>query len=251
MIRTIAAAATALALVACSSSGGSSPTSSAASSQSAAAGKLAAKVEHGMAGLSSAHLDVDAGALGGKITGDLTIANGTTTASDLTVTQAGSTVELITAGGTTYGKLPPSHNTSGKPWVQVSSTSSNEFVRALAGTLSLTNAATSLGSVGDLLSTAATSVNDVGATRIDGQATEHYSLTIDASKVTGALRAALGSTGTKTVPVDLWVDGQGRPVQVKVSIPLGQQSLPLLVKVSNFNAPVKIAAPPADEVSTS
>jgi hypothetical protein len=241
-----------LVLAGCSSSGGgSSPTTSAAPiAVSAAAKRLAAKIEQGTATLTSAHLDVNAGALGGTIAGNVSFANGQTTGSDLTVTQSGSTTEVITVSGTTYGKLPSSQNTSGKPWVKVSDSSSNEFVRALAGTMTLVNAATSLGDVSKLITTATTSVKDVGSEPVGGTTTEHYALTVDPKKVSGDLASALGSTGSKALPVDLWIDGQGRPVQIKIAIPLGSQSLPLLVKVSSFNAPVLISAPPSDQVST-
>ena len=205
----------------CTSSGSGGTSSSApttSGTSSGAAAQLAAKVQDGVASLTSAHLDVDAGALGGTITGNVAFAHGRTTASDLMLDQAGADVEVVTVGGTTYAKLPAAHNTTGKPWAKVSANSSNEFVRALAGPLSLTTAATSLGSVSGLLGTATTSVADRGAQPVDGVSTEHYALTVDPTKATGDLGSALASAGTKPLPVDLWLDPNGRPVQIKISI---------------------------------
>jgi hypothetical protein len=236
-------------LAGCSSSGGGGGTPT--PSDTGVAGELAQKVQRGVGGLTSAHLDVDAGALGGTIAGNVSFANGQTTGSDITIHQTGSTIEVITVDGTSYAKLPGAHNTSGKPWVKVSPTSSNEFVRALAGQLALTNAATSLGSLTGLLGSAATNVKDVGAEQVGGAKTEHYSLSIDPGKVTGDIGTALGATGAHSIPVDMWIDAQGRPVQIKISVPLGSQQLPLVIKVSKFDAPVHIAAPSADQVSDS
>lgn len=245
----------ALLSAACTSSGGgTAPTTSAGtrgSTSSAAASQLADKVHRGVAGLTSAHLAVDAGGLGLDMAGDVTFANGATTASDIVLDQGGTKVEVITVGGTSYAKPPAAQNTSGKPWVKVSDSSSNEFVRALAGTLSLTTAATSIGDLTGLLATAGTSPKDDGAESVDGVSSEHYTLTIDPTKVTGALGSALSVAHTKPLPVDLWIDAQGRPVQVKIGIPFGGKSLPLLVKISKFNAPVHISAPPASQVDSS
>lgn len=241
-------------LAACTSSGDKQgPTTSPPGSGTATspAAQLADKVRHGVEGLKSAHLDVDAAVLGQKITGDVMFADGRTTASDLTIDQVGTVVEVITVGTTSYAKLPGAQNTSGKPWVQVSATSGNEYVRALAGTLTLTTAATSIGSLTGLLGTATTSVKDSGSEQVGGVTAEHYALTIDPTKATGDIADALSAAGKDPLPVDLWLDAQDRPVQIKIAVPFGQQSFPLLVKVSKFDAPLDISAPPPDQVSTS
>jgi hypothetical protein len=241
-------------LAGCTSSGGSAPSTPAGASpspSSAAAAQLADKVQHGVAGLTSAHLQVLAGALGGNIAGDVNFADGHTTASDMTLDQGGGPVEVITVNGTSYAKLPTSQNTSGKPWVQVKTDSSNEFVRALAGTLTLTTAATSLGALTGLLGTAVTSVKHIGPEPLAGVQADHYLVTVDPKKATGELASVLSVAGTKPLPVDLWIDSQGRPLQIKIAVPFGRSSLPLLVKVSKLNAPVHISAPPASQVSTS
>ena len=127
----------------------------------------------------------------------------------MTLDQGSGPIEVISIGGASYAKLPSSQNTSGKPWVRVSSDSSNEFVRAIAGTLSLIDAATSLSDLTTLLGTAASSVADHGADQVDGVSAEHYTLSIDPTKATGAFGAALSVAGTKPLPVDLWIDAAG------------------------------------------
>jgi hypothetical protein len=213
----------------CSSSGGgnsdtSPPSSSARQSNasvppgSAAAAALAAKIRTGLSGLTSAHIVVDAGSLGG-------------------------TSRIVTIGSTSYAMLPKGRNTSGKPWVTVTTSSKNEFVRALASSLSLNKAAASLPAVADLVST---------ATSVKPKSTTHYALVIDPSKSKGTtLGTLLADIGQKTVPVTIDLDGKGRPVKIQIAVKLGSQSFTYSVDVSKFNAPVHISAPPADEIGTS
>jgi hypothetical protein len=238
MFRSCAAAAlVALALAGCSSSGGShapSPSRHAASTVSAQA--LAGKIRTGLDGLRSAHIVVDAGALGGTSRGDFTYAGGTATASDITLGKT----EVVTVDGTSYAKLPSGQNTTGKSWVKVSRDSTNEFVRGLSGTLSVSRAAASLPAIADLAATA-TSVKADGNT---------YTMLIDPSRSTGTtLGALLGATGQKAVPVQVTLDSAGRPVRIRVEVKLGSQPFDVDVTVSHVNAPVHISAPPAGEVA--
>jgi hypothetical protein len=225
-----------LALAGCSSSGGSHhPSASASSTLSAAA--VADKIRGGLAGLTSAHIDVDAGALGGTSSGDFTFADGVATASRITLGSGSDKTEVITVGNTSYAKLPAGRNTSGKAWVKVSQDSSNEFVRGLAGTLSVTRAAASLPAIADLAATA-TSVKADGNT---------YTLLIDPSKSSGTtLGTLLGATGQSTVPVQVTLDDKGRPVRIRVDLKLGNVD----ITISDFDAPVHIGAPPADQVAS-
>jgi hypothetical protein len=241
---------------ACTSSGGATPagTSVAAASGSGSASTpagspearaLAHRIRTGLAGLSSAHIVGDAGALGGTFAGDFTYRDGAATASDITLDSGAGKSRVITIGSTSYGTLPQGRNTSGKPWVRISSTSSNEFVRALASTVDLGKAAGSLPAVADIVATAKT-VRDKG----DSGQGHHYALVIDPSASAGTgLGDLLSGIGQAQVPVDLYLDDKGRPVHVTVSVALGGQTLHFVVDVSKFDAPVHITAPPADQVA--
>jgi hypothetical protein len=239
----------------CSSSGGgssSAPASSPASAVparpsagSAQAIALGNTMRTGMSGLTSAHIVVDAGALGGKSAGNVSYAGGRATASDITLDVGGST-ELRTIGTTTYAKPPPARNTTGKPWVIVSADSKNEFVRALDSQVTISKAAASLPAIADLAATA-TAVQDKGT---DGTG-HHYALQIEPARSSGTtLGSLLADIGQKSVPVDLWLDGKGRPVLIRIAVKLGTQSFDVTIAVSRFDAPVKITAPPTDQVAT-
>jgi len=239
-------AATVLLMAGCTSSGGtgasSAPPTSSASSKLAAT--VADTMRKGMATLSSAHLVIDAGGLGGKSVGDVKYSNGQATASRLTI-NAGGPATLVTIGDTTYGKLPPGRNTTGKPWVIVSADSNNEFVRALSSQVGLTKAATSLPAIADAVATAST-ITDKGTTA-QGHS---YALQLDPNKIADPnLGGALRDLGENPVPVTLLLDKSGRPTQIKILVNLGSSSFPILIDVSRFNAPVTITAPPADQVA--
>jgi outer membrane murein-binding lipoprotein Lpp len=85
------------------------------------ASALAAKLGTSLNALKSAHLDIDAGSLGGTSTADVMLDNGQATATDVKVSQSAGQVEVVTVDGTSYAKRPP--NTSDKPWVRVSGNS--------------------------------------------------------------------------------------------------------------------------------
>jgi hypothetical protein len=241
-------AATALLVAGCTSSGSGgstgAPTATNRDHSGSIAGAVAAQMHKGLSSVTSAHLVIDAGGLGGKSVGDVKYSNGQATASQLTL-NAGGTAHIITVGDTTYAKLPPGRNTTGKPWVIVSNDSSNEFVRALSSQVSLVKAATSLPAIADAVGTA-TSISDKG-TAPQGHS---YALQLDPSKISDPnLGGALRDLGEKPVPVTLVLDKSARPTQITIAVKLGTSSFPIVIDVSKFNAPLTITAPPADQVA--
>jgi hypothetical protein len=252
VIRSLAwPAALIVALAGCSSSGGSAPKTSAAptsstatSTASARAAAIADQLRRATSTLTSAHVKVDAGAVGGVSTGNVAFAAGKTTASDFTL-NLGGTTRIVTVGDTSYAKLPGGRNTSGKPWVVVSNNTDNEFVRALVGQVSVIKAAASIPAIADLVGSAS-SVRDLGNTPKG----HHYALSLDMQRAKNTpLGAELATLGTDPLPVDLYLDAKGRPTLIKINAKLGTQPLPIVVTVGSFNIPVQIAAPLPGEVA--
>jgi hypothetical protein len=237
-----------VAVAGCSSSGGSSPSSAPTTTSTAAnkqAQELAGKLRAGTSTLTSAHIKVDAGSIGGTSEGNVTFKDGAATASDITLNQAGST-RIVTVGDKSYAKLPGGRNTSGKPWVVVSNDTSNEFVRALVPQVSIIKAAVSVPAIADLVASA-TSVRDLGSSATG----HHYALSLDMNRVKQTtLGAQLATLGTNPLPIDIYLDSKNRPAEVKISARLGAQSLPITITAGRFNAPVTITAPPANEVAS-
>lgn len=197
-----------------------------------------------MATLTSAHVSVDAGALGGRSVGDVMFSGGQATASDITL-DAGGKARVVTIGGTSYAMLPPGRNTTGKPWIVVSSSSSNEFVRALASQVTISKAASSLPAIADVVETAS-AVTDKGTVAAGHQ----YALRVDPTKVADpTLGSMLRDLGETPVPIQLTLDRTGRPVLIKIAVTLGTQSFPVVITVSRFNAPLHITAPPQSQVA--
>lgn len=248
----VAVGACALLATACSSSGGSTtPSSSASSSGSAgAAAALAAKIRTGLRGLTSAHIDADAGALGGRVTGDFRYANGSATASDLHIGATGADhAEIITVGARSWVKPPAGQTTGSKPWVLVRPDSSNAFVRSVSALTTVAKAAGSLPAVADVVATAS-AVADKGATSVDGVPAHEYDVEVrPGAAAASALTDLLNQVGAPTIPITLDVDQKGRPVHVAVTVALGGANYQFTVAVSKFDAPVRISAPPANQVS--
>jgi hypothetical protein len=196
----------------------------------------------------SAHLDIDTGSLAGKSTADIELTHGKTTASDITLSVNGQSIEVVTVGGTSYAKVPG----GAKPWAIVSATSSNAIAKGLATPISMLGATTSLDAVVALVAKA-TSFQDKGSDTIDGRPATHYALTVDPSQgsTNPQLAQVLALLGKTPLPVDLWVDDQSRPVKFAINLSFGGQKIAITAVVSKYDAPLTIAAPPADEVSTS
>jgi LppX_LprAFG lipoprotein len=266
-LSTLLALPSAIVLAACSGSTsgkgstGSSSAPGGASTGAAASGKptdavgLGGLMQSAIAGVTSAHIALDINAAGQKVTGqgDEKLAAGKLVAMDITEQLPGGSgaLRLIIVGGKTYAKLPPSLNKGTKPYVLVSASSSNPTIRSLASSLDSALSSASIGSVGAFI-TAAKSVKPVGEETITGVKTTHYAVVVDIAKLPAELpgKDALTSSGLKTLPLDLFVDEQGRPIRVTEDFTVQGQQVSTNVTVSDYNKPVTVTAPPASQVST-
>ncbi|KEF08391.1 hypothetical protein ADK78_05565 [Kitasatospora aureofaciens] len=102
-------------------------------------------------------------------------------------------------------------------------------------------------------------VKKVGTETVDGTATTHYKVSVDVTQLAKdnaqqakQLRAQLGDR----LPLDVWLDGQGRVRQEKVEVRprTGQQgnsgaraAVTTTLKFSDFGTDVKVTAPPAKD----
>jgi hypothetical protein len=225
-------------------------TSASAPTGAVTASALAAKLTAGLNSLTSAHLSIDAGSLGGASTADVALDKGHATAADVHLTQSGAAVEEITVDGKSYVKVPPTSNTS-KPWVLVRTSSSNPIAKALATSLNVSALITSLDVVTTLVGTAS-GVQDEGSLSLDGVPTTHYTMQIDPTKKTGNTRldSLLQLLGSAKIPTDLWLDSKDRPVKFALTVTFAGAHLPVTIDVSKFDVPVHIAAPPASQVDS-
>lgn len=241
-------------LAACSSSGGGGGGNIPSGMPTGAAG-LGTMLQNAVSRITSAHIALNISLAGQQLTGsgDEKLQNGQLTALDLSesLPAGGGAIRLIVVGGKTYAKLPPSMNSTGKPYLLVSKSSSNPVVRQLASSLDSALSAASLGSV-STFTRAAKSVQPKGTTTINGVKTVHYSIVVDVAKLPASLpgKSELTQSGIGTLPIELWVDTTGRPVQLTEAFTVQGQKVATKATVSDYNKPVTITAPPPSQVGS-
>lgn len=235
--------------VGCSSSGGASVPDGTPTDASGLGRLLTSAVSH----VSSAHMQVDITLAGQRLTGSGAekLADGKLVGLDLTenLPAGAGAIRVIVVDGTTYAKLPPSLNPSGKPYLLVTSSSSNAVVRQLASALDSALLSASLGSL-STFTKAAKSVEVKNAETIGGVPTTHYAIVVDISKLPADLpaKAELEASGLGTIPLDLYVDSAGRPVRIIEELTVQGGKVSTKSTVTDYNEPVTITAPPANEV---
>jgi hypothetical protein len=107
---------------------------------------------------------------------------------------------------------------------------------------------------------ASSKTQKVGTDTIDGEQMTHYTTSVDpSSKLDGLpaaeraqVRKALSRLGMQSVPIDVWVDGQGLLRRMRMSLGFGQAlqgaSMTMTLDLHDFGTTVDVTAPPADEV---
>lgn len=237
------------------SSNSAFPTSTAPASSGSGAGanKLFDRMATATKSVRSLHLTSDTTAATVKVAtdGDEKLVAGKVVAFDLTAASAGSApLRFIQVNGKTYGKLPASVTKSGKRYVLISTHSSNATVRQLATSLAASSSSSSPSSY-SLFAKAAAKLTDRGAVTIGGVATRHYSFAVIPARLPANFPngAVLVRSGIASIPVDLYVDSQDRPVRVTETVKAQGQVVTVIATFSKYNVPVSISAPPASQVT--
>ena len=179
-------------------------------------------------------------------------------------------IEVRSTGQDYFVHLPPQLKgvAGGKPWVRVD----RATLQALAGSqLGVPGLGTTLdfSSVLAWLRGVGGQITTIGNERINGTPTTHYRAQVDLSRVAASMGAdandasALAQAVGRTLPMDVWIDAQGRLRQLKVSLNLNTQpasqavtpptqapgTANLTVDLWNFGVTVHPAPPPANQVS--
>jgi hypothetical protein len=68
--------------------------------------------------------------------------------------------------------------------------------------------------------------------------------------ITEEMKKTLAAAGVTRIPIDIWLDEQGRPQKLTERITVQGQVTAFDFRLSRLNEPVTIAAPPASQVST-
>jgi hypothetical protein len=179
-------------------------------------------------------------------------------------------IEVRSTGQDYFVHLPPQliRVADGRPWVRVDRSSlqalagSQLGVPALGTTLDFSSLLAWLQGVSGQITT-------VGHERIHGTPTTHYRAQVDLSRVAATMGAdandasGLAQTVGRTIPMDVWIDAQGRLRQLKIALDLNTLHAPqgvtlptqargtavLTVDLWNFGVAVHPVPPPANQVS--
>jgi hypothetical protein len=227
-------------------------TDPAPSGVSISAHELSAHLKSSVADVDSVHTEVGVSLSAQQLAGSGVeqLSDGRLVALDLTEQLAGvGDIRIVYVGGRTYAKLPISMNTSGKPFLVVSRTSSNATISTLAPYLDSVLSAVSLGSA-SVLTGAAKSIELKGTEQVRGITATHYAVQVEIAKLPDTYpgKAELEAGGARTLPLDLYVDAHGRPVKVAPHLTVQGQDVPITAEYSDYGTPVHIAAPPASQV---
>jgi hypothetical protein len=142
----------------------------------------------------------------------------------------------------------------GKQWVKLDPSSLDEgMLGDLAGQTDSASPKTGL----EYLQGLSGDVEDLGQEDVNGQPATHYRASIDYTKVLDELpdasqeaRDALAKL--RTVPADVWIDGQDRIVKMHLTMDAsafgaGAGSAEVTMELSDFGTPVDVQAPPAED----
>lgn len=197
---------------------------------------------------------------------------GADAATDMTINVLGGLenmeIEMRFVDQTVYVKVPPeaSAMTGGKPWGRV--TDENQLAMAMGDITDMAEQNDPTKAL-DQIQQGGT-ITKIEQTTLDGQPVSHYWVDIDFAKVAASFadssgvpveelqKLADGPFGTTlTIPTELWLNQDSLLVQITEDLtPLikatdaPEDVLPVnvILKYSNWGAPVDIQAPPADQV---
>jgi hypothetical protein len=216
---------------------------------------LAGVMQRSVGAITSAHinLDISIGAQRSRGQGSQAVSGGKLTALDLTESVGSmGTLRMLIVGEQTFVVLPQSLKHSKKKWTLITSDSSDPVIKSLDTSIRASREAVSLSTAASFVNTAK-SLKLVGSGTVNGAPASHYTIAVDVSKLPEDYpgRDGLVAAGLKTLPVELWIDNHGRPVQMSQKFSVQGKVIASLITLGNFNAPLRITAPPSDQVSTS
>jgi hypothetical protein len=253
----------AIAVAGCSTSGAGHPSGNNTTSTTSAsptlppatdAAGLAELLRRGISSVSSVHLVLNVTTPSQTVNGegDAKLADAALKALDITE-QLGSgdkrRLLIVDQPGESYAQIGGTANPTGKPWLLITPDSTNPTARNLAASLDAVRRSASFDHFSALAS-AARSVTLAGKESINGTPVDHYSIEVDVAKLPNETpsRQPLLAAGIATLPLELYVDGQGRPVKATQDLTVQGQHTTTAITFSKFNEPVSITAPPPDQV---
>jgi hypothetical protein len=232
-------------------SASASPSSSSQSGFPTDPQSLAAFLVKGNTSIKTAHLSlvetVGAQRIAGA--GDEQLSDGQVQAVDLTERVGSIRLRFIIIGDTLYAKVPRSVFASSKPWVEISSTTTDARLKSLYDSFE-NSIQSGTGKTVQTFVGAAKDVRLVGVEHFDGVPVGHYKITIDVASLPADYpnRDALQQSGLTSIPAEVYVDTQGRTRKVTENLTVGSQHVASVITLTRIDQPVHITPPPANQV---
>lgn len=147
----------------------------------------------------------------------------------------------------------------GKPWLKVDPTADDTISKSLRGMVEEMSKNADPRATVETLKNAGTLTAEVEA-ELNGERTTRYTILADFEKMAAEqndpeLATALDTLGAKEFPVELWINGNGLPVRMKMEPPMTDPNTGKPVEAviqadyTKWGEPVEIDAPPADQVT--
>lgn len=175
------------------------------------------------------------------------------------------TIEAILDDTVYFMKFPPElagQIPGGKPWVRIDLAAVGEQAGVDVSRL-LQASQTDPRQTLRYLRGASDDVTEVGEEVVRGTDTMHYRATLDLRKaaaeydgeVREAMESAIDALGTDTMPVDVWIDDEGRARKVELTQDMTEVSggqvgtAVTTIELFDFGVDVDVEPPPADQVA--
>ena len=165
--------------------------------------------------------------------GDETLSHGRTTAG------SPQQLETVSASGVVYLKSEGLGVPAGK-WLKIDSNDPANKDNPFAALAAISDPETALRAMGDL-----DSLELVGSEKVDGVDADHYKAVMNTksyAKVLG-LPADAATTLPKTIPFDIWIDGDNRPVKYDVSLSVQGVTTSTSQTYYDYGADVEVTVP--------
>jgi hypothetical protein len=175
---------------------------------------------------------------------------------------SGTNISEILVADTLYMKVPQlSSMLGGKAWAKINLSSLGSLGSSVQSLIDSAKNTDPTAQLQPLL--ASGDVHKVGTETVDGVQADHYSGTVDpatafdssqaAKNLTPAqiaqIKSMLQSGGVTKETIDVWVASDGLPVREQVTANSSSGATKVDMHMSNWGAPVSIAAPPAGQVT--
>jgi len=180
----------------------------------------------------------------------------------MTMSAAGQKVDVVMLGTTMYMRIPGQEPQPGKPWIKLD-------LAALAKASGTQLGGLTQGASNDptqalaLLKGVSSDIQEVGAEQVRGADTTHYKVTLDLRKAANQQSPAakkqfarvLEQAQVRSVPADVWVDGEGRLRKMRYAMKLrpngatGSVTVRTAMELFDFGTTVTVARPPASQVT--